>query len=288
VSTFDVFDLVIGAIWGDVHRRFEIGGDEDSFRTDRAGPTKAQRFPPVALFSAPQEVGRDGTARVRFTMPHYLGSVRVMAVAAAGASYGSAEATTPVRDPIVILPSLPRVAGPSETFAMPVTVFALEEGLGPITLSVSTEGPLGIEGEAATTLDIDDIGDDDRRFRIRALNRSGVARVTVRATSERFETETTTELEVRPVNPFRYGGTEVAIDPRGTATIPIPALGIEGHPPGLAAAHLGSGTAVRQPASVPDPLSLRLHGADHVRGLSSAEDEAHPHQSDARRSAHPA
>jgi uncharacterized protein YfaS (alpha-2-macroglobulin family) len=228
VSTFDVFDLVIGAIWGDVHRRFEIGGDEDSFRTDRAGPTKAQRFPPVALFSAPQEVGRDGTARVRFTMPHYLGSVRVMAVAAAGASYGSAEATTPVRDPIVILPSLPRVAGPSETFAMPVTVFALEEGLGPITLSVSTEGPLGIEGEAATTLDIDDIGDDDRRFRIRALNRSGVARVTVRATSERFETETTTELEVRPVNPFRYGGTEVAIDPRGTATIPIPALGIEG------------------------------------------------------------
>lgn len=228
VATFDLYDLVIGAMWGDVHRRFEVGGDEDSFRTDRVGPTRARRFPPVALFAEPVQVGRDGVARARFEMPHYLGSVRVMAVAADGASYGHAEATVPVRDPVILLPTLPRVAGPGERFAMPVTVFALEEGIGPITVEVSADGPLTVEGDATAEVRIDGVGERDLGFRIAAADRAGVARVTVRARSARFETATTTELEVRPVNPFVYGGAEHTVPAGEAVELEIPALGLEG------------------------------------------------------------
>lgn len=228
VTTFDLYDLVIGAMWGDVHRRFEVGGDEDSFRTDRVGPTRARRFPPVALFAEPVAVDRDGVARARFTMPHYLGSVRVMAVAADGSSYGHAEATVPVRDPVILLPTLPRVAGPGERFVMPVTVFALEEGIGPITVELSAEGPLTVEGDATAEVRIDGAGERDLGFRIAAADRAGVARVTVRARSVRFETATTTELEVRPVNPFVYGGAEHTVPARETVELEIPALGLDG------------------------------------------------------------
>lgn len=228
VATFDLFDLVIGAIWGDVHRRFEVGGDEDTFRSDRAGPARARRFPPVALFRAPEEVGADGVVRVQFDMPHYLGSVRVMAVAAAGGSYGHAEATVPVRDPIILLPSLPRVAGPGERFQLPVTVFALEEGLGPITVQVETEGPIAVDGEAQTRITVDGVGEADAAFRLAAANRAGLARVTVHARSKAFSTHHTTELDVRPTNPFTYGASEHAIAAREAVEVAIPALGLEG------------------------------------------------------------
>ena len=130
VASFDVYGSVIGAIWGEIDRRFEIGGDEDSYRKGQAGPVKARRFPPVALFAEPVRTDGSGRARFSFTMPHYMGSVRVMAVAASGPSYGSAEASVPVREKIIVLPSLPRVAGPGETFDMPVTIFATADGIG--------------------------------------------------------------------------------------------------------------------------------------------------------------
>ena len=65
VASFDVYGSVIGALWGEIDRRFEIGGDEDSYRKGQAGPVKARRFPPVALFAEP--VRTDGSGRARFT-----------------------------------------------------------------------------------------------------------------------------------------------------------------------------------------------------------------------------
>ncbi len=228
VATFDVFDQVIGAIWGDVHRRFEVGGDEDSFRQKRSGPVKARRFPPVALFSAPVRSDGTGRVRARFTMPRYLGSVRVMAVAAAGGAYGSAEAAVPVRDPLVLLPTLPRVAGPDESFELPVTVFALDRALGEVEIAVEATGPLAVVGPARAELSFDSPGERDVAFTLAAGNRAGVATVTVTATAKGARSEAVTELAVRPVNPYRVELRELVVPPGGELALEVPALGVEG------------------------------------------------------------
>ena len=48
-------------------------------------------------------------AVVSFTLPNYVGSVRIMVVAARGNAYGSVEKTVPVKTDLMVLPTLPRV-----------------------------------------------------------------------------------------------------------------------------------------------------------------------------------
>ncbi len=228
VASFDVYGSVIGALWGSIDRRFEIGGDEDSYRKGQAGPVKARRFPPVALFAEPVRTDDSGTARFTFQMPHYMGSVRIMAVAASGPSYGSAEASVPVREKIIVLPSLPRVAGPGETFDMPVTIFATADGIGETEITVETTGPLAVTGPSRAVIDLDAIGEKDLSFTLAATQAAGVATVRVSAAAKGTAGFSSTELAVRPINPTITSSKEIRIDADASATFTIPELGLPG------------------------------------------------------------
>ncbi len=228
VASFDVYGSVIGAIWGSIDRRFEIGGDEDSYRKGQAGPVKARRFPPVALVSEPVRTDGSGSARFSFTMPHYMGAVRVMAVAASGPSYGSAEASIPVREKLVVLPSLPRVAGPGETFDMPVTIFATADGIGETAVAVETTGPLAVTGPNRATVDLGAIGEKDLVFTLAATRAAGTATVRVTATAGGAEAFASTELAVRPINPTISSSKELAIAAGESSGFTIPELGLPG------------------------------------------------------------
>ena len=228
VASFDVYGAVIGALWGEIDRRFEIGGDEDSYRKGQAGPVKARRFPPVALFQQPVRTDGSGSARFTFQMPHYMGSVRIMAVAASGSSYGSAEASVPVREKIIVLPSLPRVSGPGETFQMPVTIFATTDGIGATEVTVETTGPLAVTGPSRAAIDLGAVGEQDLVFDLAATQAAGVATVRVTATAKGTEGFASTELAVRPINPTVSGSKEIAITTGSTATFTVPELGLPG------------------------------------------------------------
>jgi len=228
VASFDVYGSVIGAIWGEIDRRFEIGGDEDSYRKGQAGPVKARRFPPVALFAVPVRTGASGSARFSFRMPHYMGSVRIMAVAASGSSYGSADVSVPVREKLIVLPSLPRVAGPGETFDMPVTIFATTDGIGATEVTVETTGPLSVSGSNRAVVDLAAVGERDLVFTLAATQAAGVATVRVTAAAEGTESYASTELVVRPVNPMISSSKEIAIAAGASASFTIPELGLPG------------------------------------------------------------
>jgi alpha-2-macroglobulin len=228
VASFDVYGSVIGALWGEIDRRFEIGGDEDSYRKGQAGPVKARRFPPVALFAEPVRTDGSGRARFSFKMPHYMGSVRVMAVAASGSSYGSAESSVPVREKIIVLPSLPRVAGPGETFDMPVTIFATADGIGATEVTVETTGPLAVSGPNRTVIDLDTVGEKDLGFTLAATQAAGVATVRVTAAAKGTEAFASTELAVRPINPTISSSKELAIAAGASAAFTVPELGLPG------------------------------------------------------------
>ena len=88
VKTWDLYDLVMGAQTGQLQRIISIGGgDENEEEESRT----ANRFKPVVRYFGPFELGKGKKQKISFQMPNYIGSVRVMAVAAKDGAYGSAE-----------------------------------------------------------------------------------------------------------------------------------------------------------------------------------------------------
>jgi alpha-2-macroglobulin len=198
VNTWDLYDLVLGATTGRMQRILSVGGDEEAIVQ---GDKTANRFKPVVRYFGPFEVGRGRSQNIEFTMPNYIGSVRVMAVAAKEGAYGSAEKTVPVKKPLMTLATLPRVLGPEEDVVLPVTVFSMDENIRNVKVRVETNELLNLQGSGEQTIRFDSPGDQVVRFNLKAAARLGVGRVKVIAESGRERATYEIELNVRNPNP---------------------------------------------------------------------------------------
>ena len=143
VKTWDMYDDVIGAYGGKFTSILSIGGDEALRRA--AG--KEKRFNPVVKFLGPFTLN-SGTKSHKITLPMYVGSVRVMVVAAKSGSYGSADKSVTVRSPMMLLATMPRQLSCGDTVKLPINLFAMEEGVKDVTVTVKTEGPISIAGSS--------------------------------------------------------------------------------------------------------------------------------------------
>ena len=116
---------------------------------------KANRFKPFVIFKGPFELKKGGSNTHSVAIPNYMGSARVMVVAAdvKNNAYGSAEKKDiPVTSPLSLLGSLPRKAVPGEKVVLPVTVFAMENHVRNVNLSVSTNGQFKVVGNSQQSL----------------------------------------------------------------------------------------------------------------------------------------
>ncbi|MFO7979122.1 MAG: MG2 domain-containing protein, partial [Bacteroidales bacterium] len=120
VRTWDMYDHVLGAFGGRIEKVFSIGGDEDAGGKPEV---QANRFPPMVRFMGPFTLEKGSTNKHSVSIPKYVGSVRVMVVAGNQGAYGNAEKSVPVKKPLMVLATLPRVLTPAETVKLPVTVF---------------------------------------------------------------------------------------------------------------------------------------------------------------------
>lgn len=177
VRTWDMYDEVIGAGAGRFTPILSIGGDEALRRA--AG--KEKRFNPVVKFLGPFSL-RGGVKTHRITLPMYVGSVRVMVVAAHEGSYGHADKTVTVRSPLMLLPTLPRALACGDRVKMPVNVFATESGIENVVVKVAVEGPVSIGGADRKTLAFAAPGEQLTDFELLCDKRkNGQATVTVTA-----------------------------------------------------------------------------------------------------------
>ncbi len=199
VKSWDIYDDVIGAYGGKIEQIFSIGGDEDM--AGKKGGKKANRFKPVVKFFGPFKLDKNNTNTHTFTMPRYIGSVRTMVVASGNGAYGAAEKTTPVRNPLMVLATLPRVLGPKETVDLPVTVFAMKEGVKKVKVKIITNDLVSVEGNAEQTLTFNQIGEELVTFRLKVNPTIGVGKVKVIASSGKEEAIDEVEIEVRNPNP---------------------------------------------------------------------------------------
>jgi alpha-2-macroglobulin len=198
VRSWDLYDDVMGAFGARIERLLAIGGDGELAAKD--DDPRANRFKPVVKFFGPFTLEAGKTQTHEFIMPQYIGSVRTMVVAGYEGAYGKTEKATPVRKPLMVLATLPRVLGPDEKVKLPVTLFTQEKGINNVKVEVKVKGPVTIVGEASKSVTMSPSGDMTLDFDLSVQTSTGIAKVEVTASSGNYRSTDVIEIEVRNPN----------------------------------------------------------------------------------------
>lgn len=226
VRTWDLYDQVIGSFGKQIQRVLALGGSDDAGKGDAA---RANRFKPVVRFVGPFKLDRGKSAKHHFTISNYVGSVRVMVVATDGEkAYGHAEQAVPVRKPLMVLASLPRVLAPGETADLPVTVFAMDPKIKDVKVRIEPNALLIPEGAAEKNVRFSGTGDQVVSFRVRVKEAVGVAKLKVSVSGAGESASEAIELQVRQPNLPATEVTEVLLSAgESFSQVPQP-LGVAG------------------------------------------------------------
>ncbi len=198
IRTWDLYKYVLGALKGEMAGLLSIGGDEFIEQDDKKNNN---RFKPVVQFFGPFELKAGKSNSHSFTMPNYVGSVKTMVVASHRGAYGSAEKATPVKKPLMVLATLPRMVSPSETVSLPVTVFSMDPGVKNVSVEVKTNELFGIVGPSSKKITFEEEGDRMVEFTLKVAKGIGAGQVEVVAKSGKQEASHLIDLQVRMPNP---------------------------------------------------------------------------------------
>ena len=224
VKTWDLYDQVMGSFGGRLDRLLALGGDAElAAKEDDA---KANRFKPVVKFFGPFTLD-GGNAEHKFIMPQYIGSVKTMLVAGNEGAYGLAEKVTPVRKPLMVLATLPRVLGPDESVKLPVTLFASGKNINNVKIDIRVTGPLGIS-ESSRMVSMNGNSDLTIDFDLQVKAETGKATVKVTAVSGNNQATDEIEIDVRNPNPPVTKVQDVLLEPGKVWTSSIVPLGVNG------------------------------------------------------------
>ena len=198
IRTWDMYDNVLGASTGSYSSLFSTGGDA----TLKPADAKANRFKPVVKFIGPFYLGKGKSQTHTLKLPMYVGSVRAMVVAGQEGAYGNAEKTAFVRTPLMMLSTLPRVLSIQEEITVPVNIFAMENQVKNVTVSLQASGGgVQIVGANQQSLKFSQPGDQLVFFTLKTGSKTGKATIHLTANGGGQQTKETIEIEVRNPNP---------------------------------------------------------------------------------------
>jgi uncharacterized protein YfaS (alpha-2-macroglobulin family) len=225
IRTWDLYRYVLGALKGEMAGMLSIGGDE---YLEQEGKKNTNRFKPVVKFLGPFTLKAGETRNHSFTMPNYVGSVRTMVVASHQGAYGAAEKATPVKKPLMVLATLPRVISPAETVTLPVTVFSMDPKVKNVTVEVKTNDLFTIQGPGSRKITFDSEGDQLVDFTLKVARRIGAGQVEVIARSGNQRATDLIDLQVRMPNPRITTTLNDLVEPGKTWKSDYEAVGLAG------------------------------------------------------------
>ena len=198
IRTWEMYDNVLGASAGSYSSLFSTGGDA----TLKPADAKANRFKPVVKFIGPFYLGKGKSQTHTLKLPMYVGSVRAMVVAGQDGAYGNAEKTAFVRTPLMMLSTLPRVLSIQEEITVPVNIFAMENQVKNVTVSLQASGGgVQIVGTNQQSLKFTQPGDQLVFFTLKTGSKTGKATIHLTANGSGQQTKETIEIDVRNPNP---------------------------------------------------------------------------------------
>ncbi len=226
LRAWDIFDFVTGAYSGKLETLLAVGGGDGG---EMEGGRKPSRFPPVVRYFGPVTLKAGETRDFSTDLGPYVGAVRIMAVAGrSDGAYGVAEVPVPVKSPLMVQATFPRVLSLEEWTAVPAAVFS---SLGPgasVTVRIAASGAAVVEGEAVRTLSFDGDGERNAEFRVRALAVPGTARIVVTAEGGGKRSEHAVDLPIRPAGAKAAADWEAQASPGGTAELDLSFPGMPG------------------------------------------------------------
>ncbi|MES2514112.1 MAG: MG2 domain-containing protein [Bacteroidota bacterium] len=225
VKTWDVYDNVIGAFGNAMSRILSIGGDDAA---NNKPENSALRFKPMVRFVGPFHLKKGETATHKIDIPQYVGSVRVMVVAGYQGAYGNIEKAVPVRKPLMILSTLPRVLGPGEEVDLPVTVFAMEKKVKNATVTITTDKFTEAIGGNTQTVSFNSIGDKVINFKLKIKDALGVSKIKIVAKGAGETASETIEIAVRANNPSVTEADEYVLSSSKNLSVNYSPIGMSG------------------------------------------------------------
>lgn len=218
VSSFDTFSLLFPEV---LAAQAVGGGALADAMSQFASSAGIRRVEPVALWSGVVRADGRGTARVTFDVPDFQGALRVVAVAYRDRRFGGAESSLVVRDPIVLLPTVPRFLSFEETVRLPVSVRNDTGRAGSIQVDLRAELP---DAEPLVLGQSVDVPDGDERvvyFDLVTGATAGVADLQLTASGLGESTVASASIPMRPDLPAR---TAESVGPvtAGGAALPQP------------------------------------------------------------------
>ncbi len=223
VKTWDLYDQVMGSFGGRLDRLLALGGDSEL--AAKEDDSKANRFKPVVIFFGPFTLD-GGSNEHKFIMPQYVGSVKTMVVAGYEGAYGKTEKVTPVRKPLMVLATLPRVLGPEESVRLPITLFAGEK-INNVKIDIKVTGPVSI-AESSRTVSMNGNTDMTVDFDMLVKGETGKATIKVTAVSGNYQATDEIEIDVRNPNPPITKVQDAILDAGKTWTSVVAPVGVKG------------------------------------------------------------
>lgn len=227
VKSWDIYDDVIGAFGGRIDQVFAIGGDGE---LAGAKNKKANRFEPMVIYLGPFFLKAGETMSHKIDVPKYVGSVRTMVVAgnAGSEAYGMAEKTTPVRKPLMILASLPRKITPGETVTLPVTVFAMEDKVREVTLTIKPDPSFTVQGDAVQRVSFVRPDEKMAYFQLNVANFKGIGKVVVEASGNGEKASFEVPIDVVNPNPVTSQMDNLVLAPNESRSVTLSTFGMAG------------------------------------------------------------
>lgn len=138
----DIYGHLIDGMSG-AEGRLRSGGDAGGLNMQGA----PNSIKPVALFSGVVAVDETGKAVVKFQVPQFNGSLRFMATAWSETKLGAAEQAVIIRDPVVVLASMPLFLTRGDESRLFLSIDNIEGAEGPYILAVKASDGLGFKAE---------------------------------------------------------------------------------------------------------------------------------------------
>ncbi|HMK25835.1 MAG TPA: MG2 domain-containing protein [Chitinophagaceae bacterium] len=195
VSAFDLYPLLFAEIRAKLS---STGGDGDLEMQKRVNPMPAKRIKVVSYWGGIKKADGNGVAEFEFDIPQFSGELRLMAVSYKGQSFGAADNTMIVADPIVVSTALPRFLSPGDTVNVPVTLTNTTDKSANVTANISVQGPMKVVGGNNQSVNLAAKSEGRATFKIVADPTISIGKVimTINGIGEKFTD--TTEISVRP------------------------------------------------------------------------------------------
>ena len=224
VKTWDVFDDVVGAYSGSIEQIFAIGGDGS---LDKGKNKKANRFKPVVTYLGPFYIDSGDSKAHEITLPNYIGSVRAMVVASdiENEAYGHAEQTTAVKKPLMVLASLPRKLSPGEKVILPVTLFAMENNIKNVAVSLKASDGVTVQGSSNQTVSFSSPDEKMTYFKLDISKAKSNNFIEITAKSGKESASYKVEFEVYNPNPITSKVIDKALEAKENQTISFSTFG---------------------------------------------------------------